>query len=75
VRQDEEGFLYFIGRRDEMIKSSGHARDHIKFDHWPIDRHWNKVGHGLAADVAYRMLFQPGTSGQRACLAGKRAWN
>ena len=24
VRQDEEGFLYFIGRRDEMIKSSGY---------------------------------------------------
>ena len=24
VRQDKEGFLYFIGRRDEMIKSSGY---------------------------------------------------
>ena len=24
VRQDEEGFLYFIGRRDEMIKTSGY---------------------------------------------------
>ena len=24
VRQDAEGFLYFIGRRDEMIKSSGY---------------------------------------------------
>jgi acyl-CoA ligase (AMP-forming) (exosortase A-associated) len=24
VRMDEEGFLYFIGRRDEMIKSSGY---------------------------------------------------
>ncbi|WP_280153978.1 acyl-CoA ligase (AMP-forming), exosortase A system-associated [Piscinibacter sp. XHJ-5] len=24
VRRDEEGFLYFIGRRDEMIKSSGY---------------------------------------------------
>lgn len=24
VRQDEEGFLYFIGRNDEMIKSSGY---------------------------------------------------
>jgi acyl-CoA ligase (AMP-forming) (exosortase A-associated) len=24
VRADEEGFLYFIGRRDEMIKSSGY---------------------------------------------------
>lgn len=24
VRQDEDGFLYFIGRRDEMIKTSGY---------------------------------------------------
>lgn len=24
VKYDEEGFLYFIGRRDEMIKTSGH---------------------------------------------------
>jgi acyl-CoA ligase (AMP-forming) (exosortase A-associated) len=24
VRKDEQGFLYFIGRRDEMIKSSGY---------------------------------------------------
>ncbi len=24
VRQDEEGYLYFIGRRDEMIKTSGY---------------------------------------------------
>ena len=24
VRMDEEGFLYFIGRRDEMMKTSGY---------------------------------------------------
>ncbi|MCB1622994.1 MAG: hypothetical protein KDI32_00305, partial [Pseudomonadales bacterium] len=24
VRMDEEGFLYFVGRRDEMIKTSGY---------------------------------------------------
>jgi acyl-CoA synthetase (AMP-forming)/AMP-acid ligase II len=24
VRKDEEGFLYFIGRRDEMMKTSGY---------------------------------------------------
>ena len=24
VRMDDEGFLYFVGRRDEMIKSSGY---------------------------------------------------
>ena len=24
VRQDKEGFLYFVGRRDEMMKTSGY---------------------------------------------------
>ncbi|MCB2044258.1 MAG: acyl-CoA ligase (AMP-forming), exosortase A system-associated, partial [Rhodoferax sp.] len=24
VRMDEDGFLYFIGRRDEMMKTSGY---------------------------------------------------
>ena len=24
VRRDEEGFLYFVGRKDEMIKTSGY---------------------------------------------------
>jgi acyl-coenzyme A synthetase/AMP-(fatty) acid ligase len=24
VRKDEEGFIYFVGRRDEMIKTSGY---------------------------------------------------
>ena len=24
VRRDEEGYLYFIGRRDEMMKTSGY---------------------------------------------------
>ena len=24
MRRDEEGFLYFVGRKDEMIKTSGY---------------------------------------------------
>jgi hypothetical protein len=44
--------------------------NHIKFDHWPIDRHWNRVGHGVAASAAHQLLFQSADT-QRACLAGK----
>ena len=44
-----------------------YAQDHVKFDHWPTDRHWNKVGHGVGADEAYRLLFAEGTPTQRTC--------
>ncbi|MCW5662471.1 MAG: hypothetical protein KIT35_01440 [Piscinibacter sp.] len=40
----------------EPVFRARHARDGVKFDHWPIDRHWNRVGHGVAADEAYRLL-------------------
>ena len=34
VRMDEEGFLYFIGRRDEMIKTSATGKpDGSRGDH------------------------------------------
>jgi hypothetical protein len=45
------------------------ARDHVKFDYFPIDRHWNKFGHGVAADEAYRLLVRGPTEGQAACLS------
>ena len=45
------------------------ARDHIRFDHYPIDRHWNGVGHRVAADEAYRLLFGEDTGGRSACAA------
>jgi acyl-coenzyme A synthetase/AMP-(fatty) acid ligase len=32
VRMDEEGFLYFIGRRDEMIKTSGYRVSPIEIE-------------------------------------------
>ena len=34
-----------------------YARDKIKFDYWPFDRHWNAVGHNIAASKAYQLLF------------------
>ena len=36
-----------------------YARDKMKFDYWPLDRHWNAVGHDVAAHKAYQLLFQP----------------
>jgi hypothetical protein len=51
-----------------------YAKDHAKFDHWPVDRHWNRHGHGIAAEEAHRSLFEP--RGQTsACFASRRDWN
>jgi hypothetical protein len=51
------------------------ARERHKFDHWPIDRHWNRVGYGVGADEAYRLLYQPQGAQAASCAAGKPAWN
>ena len=48
-----------------------YATTRAKFDYWPIDRHWNKVGHAVGADEAYRLLFAAGE--EQLCLTGKRA--
>jgi acyl-CoA ligase (AMP-forming) (exosortase A-associated) len=45
VRMDEEGFLYFIGRRDEMIKTSGYRVS-------PSEVEEVAFGTGLVADAA-----------------------
>jgi hypothetical protein len=57
---------YFVERADalgfqvsdlEPLFRAGHRQDGRRFDHWPIDRHWNRAGHGLGAAEAYRLLF------------------
>jgi len=30
---------------------SAYARDGLKFDHWPLDRHWNALGHRTVAQA------------------------
>jgi len=45
VRRDEDGFLYFIGRRDEMIKTSGYRLS-------PTEIEETIYGSGLAAELA-----------------------
>ena len=45
VRRDEEGFLYFVGRRDEMIKTSGYRVS-------PTEVEEVVLATGLVAEVA-----------------------
>ena len=75
---------YFIRRARELgfkvsdldpIFRRQYAQDRIKFDHWPIDRHWSKIGHGIAASEAYRLLSQSNSQERAACLAGKPVLN
>jgi hypothetical protein len=47
------------------------AQDRVKFDYWPVDRHWNKTGHGVGAREAHRLLYTPGQ--RKACMDGKQA--
>lgn len=34
-----------------------YAQTRLKLDHWPIDRHWNRRGHTVAADEVMNALF------------------
>jgi hypothetical protein len=51
------------------------AQERAKFDHWPVDRHWNRRGYGIGAELAHRLLLEPGSAQGPACLADKRDWN
>jgi acyl-CoA ligase (AMP-forming) (exosortase A-associated) len=52
VRRDEEGFLYFIGRRDEMIKTSGYRVS-------PTEVEEVVYGTGLVGEVAALGIEHP----------------
>lgn len=47
-----------------------YADNHIKFDHWPTDRHWNRVGHGVGAELAYQLLTVASPNGAQ-CRIGQ----
>ena len=55
----------------EPVFKQRFAQDRTKFDHWPVDRHWNRIGHGVGAQEAHRLLFGQGQ--QQACLPGVQA--
>jgi acyl-CoA ligase (AMP-forming) (exosortase A-associated) len=65
VRVDEEGFLYFIGRRDEMIKTSGYRVS-------PAEVEEVLFATGLVADAAAVGVSHP-TLGQAIVIVASAA--
>lgn len=56
VRMDEEGFLYFIGRRDEMIKTSGYRVSPLEVEE--VAYGTELVGEAAAVGVPHPVLGQ-----------------
>ena len=56
VRMDEEGYLYFVGRRDEMIKSSGYRVSPGEIEEVLYDS--GLVGEAVAVGVPHPLLGQ-----------------
>jgi acyl-CoA ligase (AMP-forming) (exosortase A-associated) len=56
VRRDEEGFLYFVGRRDEMIKTSGYRVSPTEVEE--VVYGTKLVGEAAAFGVAHPVLGQ-----------------
>lgn len=67
VRRDEEGFLYFVGRRDEMIKTSGYRVS-------PTEVEEVVLATGLVAEVAAVGVSHP-TLGQAIAVVVAAAPN
>jgi len=56
VRMDEDGFLYFVGRRDEMIKTSGYRVSPTEVEETIYAT--GLVGEAVAVGVPHEMLGQ-----------------
>jgi acyl-CoA synthetase (AMP-forming)/AMP-acid ligase II len=56
VRMDEEGFLYFVGRRDEMIKTSGYRVSPTEVEEALYAT--RRVGEAAAFGIAHASLGQ-----------------
>ena len=48
-----------------------YSRSRLKLDHWPVDRHWNRHGHTVAADAVMAALFAGGLG--TPCAPGTEA--
>ena len=56
VQMDEEGFLYFVGRRDEMIKTSGYRVSPTEIEE--VIYGFNATGEAAALGVPHPVLGQ-----------------
>lgn len=56
VKTDEEGFLYFIGRKDDMIKTSGYRVSPTEIEE--VLYHSGLVGEAVAIGVPHPLLGQ-----------------
>ncbi len=56
VRKDEDGFLYFIGRRDEMIKTSGYRVSPTEIEEVVFASGW--IADTVAIGIAHPVLGQ-----------------
>ena len=52
----------------EPLFVAEYSRSRLKLDHWPVDRHWNRHGHSVAADAVMAALFAGGMG--TACVPG-----
>jgi hypothetical protein len=50
------------------VFAADYAMHRAKFDYWPVDRHWNRRGHGIAAASAVHALTTA-TPSAPACLS------
>ncbi|GGD75197.1 acyl-CoA ligase (AMP-forming), exosortase A system-associated [Lacimicrobium alkaliphilum] len=77
VRKDSEGFLYFVGRKDEMIKTSGYRVSPSEIEeacYQGADEVAEVIATGVSdrelgqAIVVYAALKQPGSLDEKALL-------
>ena len=69
VRMDEEGFLYFVGRRDEMIKTSGYRVSPTEVEE--VIYSSRMVGEAVALGIPHPALGQ-GVAVAATAPAGQR---
>ena len=56
IKKDEEGFLYFVNRKDSMLKSSGYRISPTEIEQQLYEN--NQIKHVIATGIADEVLGQ-----------------